>query len=575
MKIQHVDSLQKDTGPRLRSGSLVVVLILALMGVAGAGAAFGQAVKISKLNVSAATALYGNSLNASNQVVGSYGVTGGITKGFEYLGGNMYKTIVFPRSANFTRANGINDSGEIVGDFFGSDNFFHGYTDVAGVLTQFDLPGGKGKFSTSTFGISNDGDTVGAAGGGTLGSTNEGWVIIGGTLTTFHGSGTHNTFVYAINASDEFVGQYFDSSSISHAFSGVVTGGVAVLTPISYPGAVQTSCNSINDSGEIAGYYIDSGGVTHGFTDVGGVFTTSSLPAIYGINNTGSTVGYYVGPMAIEYGYLAVPQTFAPTNIKVRGAVSTSTFGVNNAGTLVGQYTTATNKFHGFMQVGTTVTNIDNPSAGVGGTYCNGVNASNHVVGYYQDSGTTYHSFFYSGGTFTNDLVPGATQSLAYNINDAGDIAGQFNDVSNAQHGFLLKGGVGGTLTQLDVPGATATVAWGVNAADTVTVTFTDSAGYTEAATYNSTTQTYTTIDLPGAAFMSAHSINKSGAVVYSWFDLSGGYHGGLFSGGSYYLLDDPGGNGTRADGINDSGIIVGRYNPTGSTDFDGFKGVK
>jgi hypothetical protein len=60
--------------------------------------------------------------------------------------------------------------------FFGRDNFYHGYTDVGGTLKQYDLPGGKSHFSTSLFGINNNGDLAGAAGGGTLAQpTRDSW----------------------------------------------------------------------------------------------------------------------------------------------------------------------------------------------------------------------------------------------------------------------------------------------------------------------------------------------------------------------------------------------------------------
>ena len=121
--------------------------------------------------------------------------------------------------------------------------------------------------------------------------------------------------------------------------------------------------------------------------------------------------------------------------------------------------------------------------------------------------------------------------------------------------------------------GATATYAWGINSAGTITLGWNDSAGFTEASTYNGST--YTGINLVGAYDFAVHSINSSGDVVYTWIDSNGMDHGGLLSGGVYYLLDDPGGTGTRADGITDAGLIVGRYNPTGSTNYDGFKGTK
>lgn len=286
-------------------------------------------------------------------------------------------------------------------------------------------------------------------------------------------------------------------------------------------------------------------------------------------------MGSYVGPTAVTYGYLASPQPFNnPYTIKVSGATSTSIFGVNNS-VMVGQYTDSSNATHGMMLSGNKVTNIDDPSGVAGSTACEGINSSNTVVGYYLDTSNLPHAFLYSGGTFTNDFIPGATQAEANGINDAGDIAGVFVDSSNAEHGYLLKGGVGGTLTQLDVPGATFTFGFGVNAADTVVVQWGNSLGNTEASTYDAVSNTYTTIDLPGAPNMNAHAINKTGAVTYSWSDASGNVHGGLFSGGSYFLLDNPRGSNTHVDGINDQGWIAGRYYPTGTTTYQGFLGQK
>ncbi len=521
-----------------------------------------QGTKVTQVTFPAGTATYGTGVNTKNEVVGLYVTSTGATEGFKWTGGPAYKAIVFPGSNKFTRALGMNDSGEIVGDFLSKkDGYYHGFTDIGGKLTQYDVPGGKGHFDTDLFGIDNNGDLAGAA-------DDQGFVSIGGTVTMFYGSGTDLTYAYGINDSGVAVGQYFDASQLSHGFmwqSGVIT-------KITYPGATQTACEGINNAGEITGYYIDSSNVGHGFTYYAGVFTTSDLPFIEGINNNGSYVGYYVGPPGVTYGYLASPVSFKPATIKIAGAISTSTIAVNNAGITVGQYVNSKGDTFGMMLDGTTVTKIDDPKAVTGSTWCYGINNNNQVVGFYTSVATGQTvGFYYAAGSFTDITGPaGAASAAAEGINDNGQITGYFVDSSNVEHGFLLSG-PGGTYTQLDAPGATYTYAFSINASGNITLGWGDAAGYTEASVYNGST--YTSVNLPGTYNFDVHGLNSSGDVVYVWYDGDGNAHGGLLSGGAYYLVDVPVGTNTHADGINDSGLIVGRYNPKGSSNYDGFKG--
>jgi probable HAF family extracellular repeat protein len=58
-----------------------------------------------------------------------------------------------------------------------------------------------------------------------------------------------------------------------------------------------------------------------------------------------------------------------------------------------------------------------------------------------------------------------------------------------------------------------------------------------------------------------AQGINDQGQIVGFYVDSSGATHGFLYSGGAYTTLDDPlGTGGTFAQGINDQGQIVGSY---------------
>jgi probable HAF family extracellular repeat protein len=78
------------------------------------------------------------------------------------------------------------------------------------------------------------------------------------------------------------------------------------------------------------------------------------------------------------------------------------------------------------------------------------------------------HGFLDTGGSFTQLDVPGATDTIASGINDAGQVVGTFIN-STGEHGFL---DTGGSFTQFDVPSADITVASGINGAGQIVVTF-------------------------------------------------------------------------------------------------------
>jgi hypothetical protein len=64
------------------------------------------------------------------------------------------------------------------------------------------------------------------------------------------------------------------------------------------------------------------------------------------------------------------------------------------------------------------------------------------IVGGYGDEAGAVHGFVDRDGTFTNVDFPGATSTIVYDINKAGDMAGAWTDGSNHAHGFIDQGGV-------------------------------------------------------------------------------------------------------------------------------------
>src|SRR6266852_5819894 len=64
------------------------------------------------------------------------------------------------------------------------------------------------------------------------------------------------------------------------------------------------------------------------------------------------------------------------------------------------------------------------------------------------------------GPTFTTIDFPGAVFTLLVDINDSGQIVGEYFNTLGIRHGFLLSNG---TFTTIDFPGASSTRAIGIN----------------------------------------------------------------------------------------------------------------
>ena len=165
----------------------------------------------------------------------------------------------------------------------------------------------------------------------------------------------------------------------------------------------------------------------------------------------------------------------------------------------------------GFLDTDGVFTTIDPP--GSFNTHPLSVNDAGQVVGYYFDS-IGEHGFLYSGGTYTTLDQPSGIGyfTVAYDINNSGQIVGYGFGQGPTLQGFLYSGGV---YTIIDPPGSFDTYA------------------------SQSTTRD--------------RSLGTIQTVVTTIM-------GSLDSGGTYTTLDFPGAYNTYLDHINDSGQIVGRY---------------
>jgi probable HAF family extracellular repeat protein len=152
--------------------------------------------------------------------------------------------------------------------------------------------------------------------------------------------------------------------------------------------------------------------------------------------------------------------------------------------------------------------------------------------------------------------IPGATQMSANDINDEGQIVGQFTDALGSEHGFVYKED---SFCQLDYPGASATEILGINNLGQMVGMFTTLAatcGFLyDRGTFSSP------LTFPGAGnFTVPNAINDRGEIVGVYQDAVPGEHSFLYKAGTYQTLVYPGAQETGAQGINNSGQVVGGF---------------
>jgi len=210
----------------------------------------------------------------------------------------------------------------------------------------------------------------------------------------------------------------------------------------------------------------------------------------------------------------------------------------------------------GFVYTAGTFTTIERPGLD---TQLMGINDSGQIVGFSFVGGTNNQVFLYAAGTFTTvplPLPPGARFPTPYDINDAGQIVGTFEDSSTAlPRGFVYDGG---TLTTVDVPGSVATGISGINDAGQMVGGFGLPGGGAQGFIRDSD-GSIALFDGPGGNRCCPQDINDVGQIAGEFFDGTTA-HGFLFDAGQFTILDPPGSLFTSARGINDAGQVVGIF---------------
>jgi probable HAF family extracellular repeat protein len=200
------------------------------------------------------------SINNQGQITGFYGDRTGV-HGFLYEKG-VVSTLDVPGATRLgrelTEATGINDRGQIVGDYRDSQGDFHGFLYERGTFTTVDVP--FPHIDTGPTGINNRGQIVGFYDDGTR---RRGFLKDGTVFTPLDVPGALGTLPFGINNHGHIVGIYFTSMDPT-GNRGFVYDGQR-FTPVHVPTAVLTEPRGINDRGQLVGRYLDEHGEEHGF----------------------------------------------------------------------------------------------------------------------------------------------------------------------------------------------------------------------------------------------------------------------------------------------------------------------
>lgn len=226
------------------------------------------------------------------------------------------------------------------------------------------------------------------------------------------------------------------------------------------------------------------------------------------------------------------------------GAASTYATSVNNLGQIVG----------GFLPAGSFLYSGGTFSSLPGGNWVFAINDSGQIVGV---SNGAQQIALYDGGVMSYITIPGATYVFPRDINNLGEIAGEYTSGSGAtaqNHGFVYSNGI---VTTIDGPNPqVSTLILGINDNGQLVGDF----GALGPALYSG--GVFYPIGFPGAptGYTSVQSINDLGEIVGYYIDSSNTAHGFADINGVYSSFDAPGATGSYAMGVNNNGDIVGYY---------------
>jgi probable HAF family extracellular repeat protein len=212
-----------------------------------------------------------NGLNNLGQAAGyaEYAGAAGEPHAFLYTGGGL---IDLAPNNTTSSANGINDSGQVVGEVLCSDNYTRGFVYSGGTLTV--LGATDTTRSTQALGIDASGEIFGIANNRTGNSGSYGWFYSNGTFTNMFSPCVNNCS--SVNAMNN-LGQVVGGLGFGSRYPFLYNGRTGVMTDLSQGSAFPDNggtATAINDNGQAVGWVNGNVGVEEvGFVYSGGTIT--------------------------------------------------------------------------------------------------------------------------------------------------------------------------------------------------------------------------------------------------------------------------------------------------------------
>lgn len=254
--------------------------------------------------------------------------------------------------------------------------------------------------------------------------------------------GGTESFAYAVNDLGQVVGaSRMPGDLTTHSFL-YSKGKMIDLYPLNSQGMQTVGPSSINNAGQIASGMIVNGVYVPAILDsvTGKVTLIGSLGGITdflfsgvatSINAEGNATGYSYLDSLNRHGFLYSDSVM--TDIGSFGGYSAG-LAIDDENEIAGSASDTDGVAHGFAYNDGVMTDLSPGTE----SYGMGINNQGQIVGQFFHAPDGHHAFLYSGGNFIDLGVAGSPETVAYAINDDGQIVG-ITTIAGKQHAFLFE----------------------------------------------------------------------------------------------------------------------------------------